>query len=195
MATNIDLQSLEVKAWSPYARDGFWDLFFGLMMLSAGLSTLTDNSWFNLLLIPAVLMVALGRIFVTVPRVGRVVFSRQRELRIFKLTMGIGVAVAAAVALLAMTQKDILEISGSVFIVLLYLTVFALMAYYMNYGRLFIYGVLFANTHLLWSTYGEQVGGMSHLVSGIIVTTFGLITFIRFLRTNPRPLIGEPDGD
>jgi len=195
METNIDLKSLELKAWSPYARDGFWDLFFGLMMLSAGISTLTDNSWFTLLLIPNVLMVALGRIFVTVPRVGRVVFSRQRNLKIVKLTMGIGVAVMLAAALLAMTQKGILEISGSVFIVLLYLTVFALMAYFMNCGRLFIYGVLFANTHILWSTYGEHVGGLSHLVSGIIVITFGLITFIRFLRANPRPVIGEPDGD
>ena len=31
MAANIDLQSLEIKAGSPYARDGFWDMFFGLM--------------------------------------------------------------------------------------------------------------------------------------------------------------------
>ena len=58
---------------------------------------------------------------------------------------------------------------------------FALAAYYLDFGRLFAYGLLFAISELLWGLLGRSIGAMMQTISGIVVLIIGLLVLVRFL--------------
>ena len=76
---DTDLKKIESKVWTSYFKDGLWDIFFGLMLLTMGLRTLTDNVLFTFGMLAAVLVHILGKRWITVPRLGVVRFSETRR--------------------------------------------------------------------------------------------------------------------
>jgi hypothetical protein len=166
MSQHLDLKALERKAWAPYVQDGLWDLFFGLLLVSTAVS-----SWFAYIgappatRIPAYMSIVVlagvvlwaGKRFVTTPRMGRVKYGPARKARLHALRIIVFAAVFATgalfVAALGMNNGWLARPawmtlgripSGSIIAVIIILAVFSMMAAYMDFKRLYLYGVLFA---------------------------------------------------
>jgi len=194
MSQDINLKELELKAWTSYFQDGLWDIFMGLLMLTMGIRGLTDNVWFTLGVGAAVLVSLVGKKFITVPRIGRVKFGPARKAKQRKLMAVVGIAVIATLILLLTTLLglDTPQAVVAPILVICIALVFGLMAYYMDFRRLYAYGLLFAISMALWETLEEPIDPIAFSVSGGIALLIGLVVFIRFLRKYPKTAEGPP---
>lgn len=189
MSQDINLKEIQRKAWTSYFQDGLWDIFFGLLMLTMGIRALTDNVWFTFVIGAAVLVALLGKKLITIPRVGRVKFGPARKVKQKKLMAVVGISVVATLVLLllALSGLDLLTtgvraaIQGVGFALL-----FGLMAYFMDFGRLYAYGLLFAIGMVLWELLGDPIGPIAFCVSGSVALLIGLVMLVRFLREYPK---------
>ncbi|MFQ6087917.1 MAG: hypothetical protein ACE5K0_03325 [Candidatus Methanofastidiosia archaeon] len=191
MVQNMNLKELERKTWKSYFQDGLWDIFLGMMMLLGGIRGLTDNVWFTLMMLPAILIIPLGKKFITIPRIGYVKFGSERKGKLKKLKAVVIISVFATFVVLLlvlsgrdMGTKEIQTIIQAVGFPL----VFSLMAYHMDFERLYVYGLFFAAGAVLWELYGSPIGPIAFSVSGSITLLIGLILLIRLLRDYPIPV-------
>jgi len=146
MVDDIDLNKLEIKVWTSYFRDGLWDIFYGLMLLTMGIRTLTDNVWFTTANLGAILIYTLGKICVTIPRLDYIKFGETRRVRLFLMIVLIGISVLITAIIgwiFSDNQGRFGGITATITFVGLYITVFGLMAFLMNHSRFILYGLLF----------------------------------------------------
>ena len=195
MSERIDLKEIERRAWTSYFQDGLWDIFMGILMLTVGIRTFTDNVWYTLLILAAVLVPLVGKKFITVPRIGWVRFGPARIARTAKMTGVIIVSVLATLAFLLLPYSGLAfpRTWTSPMMAVLIAVAFGLLAYYLDFGRLFAYGLLFAMSEVLWGMFGRPIGPMAHTVSGIVALIVGLVVLVRFLQRYPIPKGGEPN--
>jgi hypothetical protein len=191
----IDLKEIERKAWTSYFEDGLWDIFLGLMMLTMGIRSLTDNVWFTLGFLPAILISVLGKKYITIPRIGVVKFGPARQARRQRLVIVLAILVLATFALVLLPNLGLelptIPISP---IMAIYIAVaFGVLAHYMTFGRLYVYGAMLAITELLWGLYGQSIGSVAQTVSGVAALSLGLAVFIRFIGRYPEPRGDELD--
>ncbi len=187
METEIDLKKIESKAYRSYLEDGGWDLFLGIMMLGMGLRIFTDNIWFTLWLVVAVPVMLGIKYTVTNPRLGKVKFSTAREMKMTMLTILIGTSVVLTtiVLMLAVAGFDLPVYIIGVSFVALVVIVFAAIAYYMDYLRLFLYGLVLAGCMAISEVYGDEPASIAFMVCGCIIIGVGLVTFAQFLQRYP----------
>jgi len=189
MNKELDLKELEKKVWLTYFQDGFWDIFIASMMLTMAIRTLTDNIWFTLGMFTGVPILVIGKKFITIPRLGHVKFSQFRMKRQIKLMATIGIAVCATVGFLLLISmgwdapKVISSLGMAVFLAL----IFGLIAYFLEFPRLFIYGLMFATNEIIWGHFGEPTGPYVVLIFGSTVLVIGLIILASFIRKYPLP--------
>jgi hypothetical protein len=191
MAEKINLKELERKAWTTYFEDGFWDLFFGIMFLTAGLRGLTDNVLFTLGIFVALVVFIIGKRTITIPRIGKVKFGQIRRDRQLKVFVMIIVSLIAIMALLLLPQSGIAlaNIPTSPIMAIWIALFFAMLAYLMDFRRLYLYGLMFAMSEFLWGLFGKPLGPISNIVFGIIVV------FITCeAQNNGQPLCGGERG-
>jgi hypothetical protein len=185
----LDLEQLERKAWTSYFEDGLWDIFFGLMMLTMGVRALTDNVWFTSMMIAGVLVPSVGKRLVTIPRIGRVKFGPARKARHGKVRAVVAISVLGTLVSLLLGLWTGLYPSGAVgaFVLAIWVPlVFGLMAYYMDFGRLYAYGLLFAASAVLWELLGSPAGPIAFSVSGSAALLVGLVLLTRFVGKYPK---------
>jgi len=189
MSEKINLKELERKAWTSYFEDGLWDIFMGLLMLTGGIRALTDNVLFTLGFVPAVLVVVVGKRFITTPRIGHVKFGRSRKVKQRRLIAIISISVIATFVLLLLPLSGLAlpKISISPIIAVWIAVIFGLLAYYMDFRRLYLYGLLFAMSEVLWGQFDKPVGSITQTISGIAILLIGLFVLVRFLRKYPLP--------
>ena len=188
MSQDINLKEIERRAWTSYFQDGLWDIFMGLLMLTMGIRSITDNVWFTLVILGALLVAVVGKKFITIPRIGRVKFGPARKAKQNKMGAVVGIAVLATIILLLTTilGLDTPQAVVAPVLVIGIALVFGLMAYYMDFRRLYAYGLLFAISMALWETLDKPIGPMAFSVSGGIALLIGLAALIRFLRKYPK---------
>ena len=178
------LHELERKVWTRYFQDGLWDIWLGLMFLGLGLRSLTDNLWWYLLVGAAILVLILGKHWITLPRLGYIKFSAWRRER----QMWLRVIIVAAVLLTAVVVfwgiSAGFAYAGWLF-VLLVPGVFLLMAYLMDFPRLAFYALLIAGMMVITERYGDPLGAYAALAVGGIALAIGLFYLWRFLRRYP----------
>lgn len=222
MSQNISLKELERKAWLSTFQDGLWDIFFGLLLVSSAVST-----WFSYRGAPpsaripaymgimalAGLILWAGKRFITIPRVGRVKFGPARKARLSRVRVAllISMLMIAALFLAGLGVKNgwlqppdwwrIGRASIASFIVTLnFLIVFSLMAYLMEFKRLYLYGVLFALQEVVGVALREFAGTdigffIGAAAAAAIVLPIGAIVFVLFLRDYPLPAeVPPPEG-
>jgi hypothetical protein len=190
MAERISLKEVERKAWTSYFEDGLWDIFFGAMLLIGGIRSVTDYVWYTLLILPLILVLPLGKRFITIPRLGLVKFGPSRKAKQEKALVALIISVLAIFALLllpnsglALPPKMLISPMMAVWIAV----IFGILAYYLDFWRLFAYGLLFAISEALWGLFGGYIGAMAQIISGITVLLIGLFVLARFLRKYPQP--------
>jgi MFS family permease len=214
----IDLGEIERKTWMSYYQDGLWDIFFGLMLAASALS-----AWFSHTNVPssvripsylavtvlAGLVMWMGKRFVTIPRLGRVKFGPARKAKMTKLRI-VGFASVSITWALLVTGLGAKngwlrppewwqarsEYIGSAIAILTFLIFFSFMAHFLEFRRLYLYGVLFALQEIAGVGLRDLAGIDSGFFIGaafaaVISLVIGVIVFARFVRENPVLAAGE----
>lgn len=195
MVQNLDLKQLQRKAWMSYFEDGLWDISMGLWMLTVAVLLLTGNVWSTFMLLAAVLVMSVGKKLITTPRIGRVKFGSRRGVKHKKVMAVVGISVFALVwLLLALLRLHLPEVVLAPLFGICFALVFGLIAHYMDFGRLYAYGLLLAISLALIEALDNAVGPTALALSGCIPLLIGLVMLVRFLWKYPKPVEEALDG-
>jgi hypothetical protein len=189
MNKELDLKELEKKVWLTYFQDGFWDILFGIMMIMGAIRALTDNVVFTFLILVGVLVPILGKRYITSPRVGIVRFNQNLRFQQKKLVYAFIVAIVIIISLVILSIGRIWIFYGyiSLFVAMLLALVLGMLAYFLDYWPLFLYGLMMATTEIIWGIYGIPTGPIIEIVFGGTALFIGLTMMIRFLRKYSLP--------
>jgi hypothetical protein len=215
--STISLKEIERRAWKSFFQDGLWDIYLGLLLMAMGISALLSDAGLSKawhyaiyigLIVVSMLILWTGKRFVTVPRMGRVKLGPKGKARRKKsmiLLIGsflVGVALFVLALAVKDSRPDWLDVS-LVFpagYVLNMLVVFSLGAYFLDFERLYLIGVMYAlpvpADILLHELAGVDASFFAFAVPAAIILTIGLVLFVRFLRDYPVPAVpAEATGD
>ena len=203
MVENINLKELEKKAYKSTFQDGLWDLYFGLLFLGIGISPLLKQlglpkPWYYFAIpIPAFLVLWAGKKYITIPRIGMVKFGARRESNKKKMRIILAIVLAVTAIVLLLTIARIIpqlenSYAGPIGIAVFFMIVFWVMAYYMDFSRLYYIAVLFAVSiplaEILYDYVGTPLDGLIAFgSSGTIISIIGSIFLRRFLKKYPKP--------
>ena len=209
MSQRISLKEAERKAFRIKYDDGLWDIFLGCFFLTfiiaLYLSASLGDFWSSAVMLPLWVLVYLAiwliRRYVVNPRIGMVKFGRARIAKLAKFTgvmlvinvIAFILGIAAAMSFGSVTGQMVSIIFG-----MIPLIGFSIAAYFLDFNRLYVYGLLTGFSPLagewLWAHgYASHHGlpivfGVS---AGIMIVT-GLFLFVRLLCDNPIPKEGLP---
>jgi hypothetical protein len=199
-------KELERRAFQTTFEDGLWDILLGLLLLLMGtgpvLSGYEEMSITVIAIVLGLVGVAvflgffLGKKLITLPRIGRVRFGEERQRRLRKTTLVLSVSVLAG--LIAFFSFFLPRLTGfdpgPYFPIILFavncVVVFSLAAWYLDYGRAYLYGWLYAASFPLGMLLMEYTRFGFHLVYGLFalpMVAVGVVLLVRFLRANPVP--------
>ena len=190
MTEEMDLRKIEKKAWSTYmSQDGLYDIFIGIMLLTLAIQAYFYNIWFTSLIFVAVLVVTLGKRFITLPRIGLVKFGKTRMMKQMKMMIALLIVFLAVLTLyyLSVLGNKPHEIVSRLAIPALIASIFVIVAFFLNYIRLGIYGLLYAFSEILRGVYDKPIRNIAVLIIGIIALIIGLYVLLQFLKKYPLP--------
>ncbi|MCP4710932.1 MAG: hypothetical protein GY869_20100 [Planctomycetes bacterium] len=195
MKHDINLKELERKAYLSTFQDGLLDIAIGAMLLVTAFSGILENAGLPprtasilgiCLMLSVPLVVILGKKFITVPRMGMVKFSparqAQREKAIAALVLTL--LITAVVAALAMTRTANFDgFKSHVVGVILIAVPLSVLAYFLQFNRLYIIALLAGIAELIHSFIDNY---WVFATAGVIICSMGLYMFVRFLKTYPK---------
>jgi hypothetical protein len=204
MSNPISLKEAERKVFKTSFDDGLWDIFLGCFFLMFAIAPLLSNRlgdfWSSVIFLPIWALVYLAiwliRKHLVAARVGVVKFGPVRQARLAKFTLVMLIINLVALVLGILAAATFGIVPGQVYAIILGMILligFSLAAYFLDFTRLYLYGLLaflaplvgeWLFTHGYAAHHGYPV--VFSLVSGIMILT-GLIVFVRFLRENPIP--------
>lgn len=202
MTKEINLKEMEKKAWKSCFQDGLWDIFLGLIIVGFGIAPLIEEITGITYLISLIILLSLGYIifysgkkYITVPRIGNVKFGPKRKLKKIKVVIILAISVIFGIAAIVFTQTDLkpynmdVSIWGIIFAINA-LIVFSLMAYYLDFPRLYIYSIFFAISIFIIETSSSHVGSTYDNVIGfgmlgVVIVLVGILHLTRFVRRYP----------
>jgi hypothetical protein len=190
MKDEIDLKELEKKTWGTYmSQDGLYDIFMGITLLTLAIQAYFYNIWFTSFIFIAVLVVTLGKKFITFPRIGLVNFGKSRMMKQMKMMIGLLIVFLIMVTLyyLSIFGNKPNEIAGRLVIPAFIASIFVIISFFLNYLRIGIYGLLFAFSEILRGVYGRPIRNIAILVIGITALLIGLYVLSQFLKKYPLP--------
>ena len=202
MNAPLNLKDLERKAFRSFYQDGIWDIFFGLMMFAMYTFTLFDNLENKALRILGMLFLEIfamffliyGKKLITAPRLGEVKFGRQRTKKLGKIILVnlFSLIVLAAFAFLKNSQPELFNIENSELyssvgmgVWIAFIT--SVMAYFLDFDRLYIYALIYGSTFSAVLLLDLQI---LFLVASLLILIPGGVLFTRFLMTT-KPIQGE----
>ena len=204
MTQNIDMKDLEKKAWTSYFQDGLLDIAMGMIMLAAVLSSTLDAIgvsdevriaiYIPLMVVVPPIIVILGKRHITIPRLGVAKFGPHRKARNRIMIAGL---VSLQLILLAMLILQwVYGVGagwlGSIIVTLNILAAFCLIAYLLDYRRMYVIGILFAMSEPVMfylKNYSDTVyrGFIAYGIPAVIVMVMGFIMLQRFVQKYEKP--------
>jgi hypothetical protein len=204
MSKQISLKEAERKAFHTVYNDGLWDILLGCFLsmfaIAPYLSTRLGDFWSSAVFLPfwglVYLAIRVIRRTVVAPRIGEVRFGPARVAKLTRFTLVMLAINLIAFVLGIVAALNFGRISGetiSAVFGMFLLAAFSLAAYLLDFGRLYVYGLLigfsplvgewlwrhgYASHHGFPITFGTTAG---------ITIVVGLILFIRLLHDNPLP--------
>jgi len=211
MSQNVDLKALEKKAWRTVFQDGLWDIYLGIILMSFAVSAWLDKRPINddlrmmsyiSVMVFGMVVLYLGKRFITMPRVGRVKFGKERQKR--RKAVQLVLFISVLVGLLLWWLSAVYfggdrEVPSKwlfpIIWVLNMLIVFGLGAYFFEYARLYVIGFLYALV-LPLDVFLKQVTDADldvyiFLGAGLIILVMGLMYLLRFMREYQLPDLGQ----
>ena len=211
MTKKINLKEMEKKAWKSCFQDGLWDIFLGLILIGFGIAPFIEEITGVTYLISYIILLFLGYIlfysgkkYITIPRIGNVKFGPKRKSKKIKVVIILAISVIFGLAAISLTQTNLIpynidiSIWGIIFAINA-LIVFSLMAYYLDFPRLYIYSIFFAASIFIVETSSSHVGSTYDTVIGfgmfgVVVVLVGLLHLTRFVRRYPLQREDITDG-
>jgi hypothetical protein len=206
MSQQLSLKEAERKAFTISFDDGLWDIFLGCFFLefviAPFLSPFMGDFWSSAIFLPfwglVYLVIWLIRKYIVKPRIGTVKYGPARTAKLKKFTVVMLLVNTFVFIMGVIAFLSFGAVSGQVYPAIFGLTLligFSLAAYFLDFPRLFIYGLLLALSPLVGEWLYTQ-GYASHhglpiafgVICGIMILT-GVIVFIRFLQNNPIPVM------
>jgi len=207
--SSIDLKEIERRAFRSTFQDGVWDIFLGLVMLTFALGPLMTRLGGSEAvrtvshLVYSALVVAgfvAAKRYVTMPRLGWVKFGtlRKRKLANARVILALSVVLGLLVFLLFASGNDVaITLVIGLFSANI-LIVFGLMAYFMDYSRLYGYAMLWALSLPVGIVLEQhtQLGdaGYVFFVTATPAVVIGVRLLVRFLREYPTREEGAVNG-
>ena len=202
MSQHISLKDVERKVFTSAFEDGLWDIFIALVFLAWAFAPVLTPSlgdfWSSAVLFgswPFVFLALwLVRRYVVTPRVGTVQFGSWRKTRLlrFNVVMLVFLSFSAILGMvLALGTAALPAWMHAAPFSLVVLIAFSVAAYFLDFSRLYVYGVLFALSPLVgrWLYLYREIPHSGYPVtfgiSATIALLVGLAKFIAFLRTHP----------
>lgn len=211
MSHQISLRKAEQKVFRTTYNDGLWDIFLGcffsIFAIAPYLSASMGDFWSSAVFVPfwgfAFVVIWFIRKYVSSPRIGSVEFgpARKTKLKKFSAVMFAINIVAFILGMAAGTGSE--RVSGqttSIIFGLIILVIFSVAAYFLEFNRLYLYGLLLGLSPLIgeWLyTYHHAVHHGFPITFGISVTVMilvGVVMFVRLLRHNPASDHGISSG-
>jgi hypothetical protein len=214
MMNKVNLKEIERNAFRSTYQDGLWDMYYGLMLMSMAVFMLRPVGGYrptNILLALACFSVSyllfwLGKKYVTMPRMGQVVFGETRKKRNRTVIIILSGFVLIQVLLLLFTvfawldpqvghrlntylkDRDIMDLAVAGIGALIVSSGMLLVAYFKDFPRGYYIAVLMSLAVFLMIYLNQPVYPI--IIGGLIIVP-GLALFIRFLKTHPRPMLEE----
>jgi hypothetical protein len=205
--TVFNLTEIEKKAYRSTFKDGLWDIFLGSLLLILSFSALlsnigaTEKLHMGILIVLQIILVLafiIGKKRITIPRLGFVKFGPVRKRRITKSRIILLVSVLAGFTVFLIASLIIqgnqvdqskLPLFAPVAWVANSIIVFSLLAYYLNFTRLYIYSILFALPVPLDVAIkqfaGLNISPIAFAVPGLVILAVGVVLLVRFLHIYP----------
>jgi len=202
MSQNLDLKALEKKAWRSVFQDGLWDIYLGIILMAFAVSAWLDKQPINDdlrmgiyigVMVFAMVVLYVGKRFITIPRMGRARFGAERKKRrnIVRLVLFASVLVGLLLWwLTAVYFGGDREIPSkwmfpAIWVVNM-LLVFGLGAYFLEYERLYIIGFLYALVLpldvIVKNLTQRDMDVYIFSGAGAIILVMGIVYLIRFIR-------------
>jgi hypothetical protein len=212
MSERINLKELERRAYRSFFKDGIWDICFGIILLALGVGgaiarlgitwgyIIPDLHVITLsLYVVSMAVLVVGKKYITVPRLGAVRFGPARRARLsVSVLILAGSALLGLVVFLVFARDSIpagwlsARVLGLLAFMVNCLVVFGLLAYFLDFRRLYGYAVLWAlafpasevvTTHTALSPASAFLLTVGAFAGVMLVT--GIVLLIRFLRDYP----------
>ena len=207
MTTSVDLQDLERKVFRSFFQDGLWDILIGCYVLIFAVApylstTSLGDFWSSVVFVPFWLLVWLlvrtAKKRIVTPRVGQVKFGPSRMAKVLKLSIILTVVftISFVMGIFAFFNSDLSGWIYQVFLGMIILLAFGIGGYFLDFSRLFIYGILLTLAPIIGELLYRNLGASHHgypvtfgISAGIMILT-GAVLFIQFIRKYP----GLPEG-
>lgn len=193
MTQTIDLKELEKKVWTSTFEDGIHDIGIGLILVVTTICQIFNESspyLYPLFIVPA-LFIIIAKKYITVPRIGFVKFSRERNKKRYTLFLVMTISI---VFLLMLTIKELLQQlpMNSLIVGAIVFIIPCSIAYFLNWDRMYIYAFLFTlsfvlNEITIANTGVIASGAYAWLISGMMITVVGVVYLVRFMKKYPLP--------
>jgi hypothetical protein len=202
MSDQISLKEAERKAFKTKIDDGLWDILLGsyFMMFVAAiyLSPSLGDFWSSAMIIPGIgfmfMVIWLLRKYVITPRIGSVKFGQFRKAKLMKFTKVMLAINSVAFILGIVAALTFGKVPGemiSALFGLILLTAFSVGAYFLDFARFYVYGLLAGLAPIIGEWLWRQGLGTHHGFpvmfggGGCMMMLIGIFIFIRLLYNNP----------
>lgn len=185
MSEQINLQAIEKQTWKLHTRDGFADIYMGVLMLIVAVAYLTELPLLLILPMIAAAVIFTLKKYITTPRIGKFKFGpyrKKRELQYAVIATGI-ILIIIPLGLYSRTHLQI-EVEAVLFIIAM-VAIFSLMAYHLEYPLLLFYGALMMISLVISEVIGNPWGPITAFISGVVILIIGLLILIDFLDKHP----------
>lgn len=191
MILSIKLKELEKNTWKTSYENGLIDIAIGLICIVSAVCHIFDDIRYFLMplyLIP-ILFLMLTKKYITIPRMGLVKFNKRRKRK-----SAIFIAVMTSVLILLVILTIVLRtnylpegIAARIIISAIMLLICFANAFFLNFNRLYIYGIVITGAFNLNEYIRENPGflaegGYAYLFAAIVILITGGIYLIKFLK-------------
>jgi hypothetical protein len=199
MIEKIDLKKVEKQTYQFAFTDGLYDMAYGSLIFFIAIAPILREilypSYIIFLVLPAPSILILGKIFITIPRIGIVKFNQNRTKSRNKIGLLIAILFPITVVLVVLTYLGIYNIKVGGYIVpigagLFVLILLSVIAYVMDYPHFYLYAVSIGLgiplASLLKPIFGDPMHYLiSFGISGPLILIYGIITLIKFIKKYP----------
>jgi len=199
MNEKIDLKKIEKQTYRFTFTDGLTDMAYGSLIFFIAIAPVLREilypSYIIFLILPPALITILGKIFITVPRIGIVKFNQNRIKSRNKIGLLIAILLPITVLMVVLTYLGVYNIKVGGYIVpigagLFALILLSLIAYILDYPHFYLYaisiGLGIPLATLLKPIFGDPMHYiLSFGISGTLILIYGAITLIRFIKKYP----------
>ena len=204
MPEKIDIKKIEKQTYQFTFTDGLTDMTYGSLLIFIAIAPILREilypSYIIFLILPPSLISILGKIFITVPRIGIVKFNQNRTKSRNKIRLLIAILLPITVVMVVLTFLGLYNIKVGGYIVpvgggIFALILLSLVAYIMDYPHFYLYGISIGLglplAALLKPIFGEPLHYIiSFGISGTLILIYGTITLIKFIKKYPIPKEG-----